>query len=688
VALVGGTSAAAVLDCQEVSLVEHPVSNQQPYWIVNGTFDWLTLRLTSLIIGATPPLVAPGNSLTTLATLDCLIQDLFIEQATRTPERPAIISSARSLSYADLLSVSRSLGHRLGALGVKPNTLVAIVMDKGWEQIAGVLGALEAGAAYLPIDANVPEERLHFLLEDGEVQVVLTQSWLDHKLPWPPGVTRLCIDREDIGTNHAEPLPRVQTPEDVAYVLYTSGSTGKPKGVMIGHRGLVNCIRETNQTFGVGADDRALAVTALHHDMSVYDIFGLLAAGGAIVMPDREGTRAPDHWVELIDRHRVTLWNSVPAFMEMLLVHSAAQKVSLRDRLRVAFLGGDWIPLSAPQRIRAHFGDVQVVSVGGPTETTVWNIWYPVKEVLPEWKSIPYGHPIANTRYHVLDENLNDCRTGESGELCCSGVGLLKGYWRNDEQTRARTGIHPRTGERIYRTGDRGRFMPDGEIEFLGRIDRQIKINGQRIELGEIEATLLRQAGVKQAVVDVIEHDGQKKLAAYVVPESGHALQGPVLRAALESSLPAHMVPSSYLMLEALPLNANGKVDRSLLPAPVVAPSTANSSSSAKEGTEQIISTVWKKLLGVDHLTPTDNFFDLGGDSILIVEVHAELQQVLNRKFSVTDLFQFPSIRSLSNYLDGQGSKLASSEIADRIRKQRDAMAKQRKGKDKVGQLS
>ncbi len=456
---------------------------------------------------------------------------------------------------------------------------------------------------------------------------------------------------------------------------------------MIGHRGLVNCILETNRTFGVGPDDRVLAVTALHHDMSVYDIFGVLAAGGAIVMPHRDGTRSPDHWAELIARHHVTLWNSVPAFMEMLLVHASARKLAVCEPLRLAFLGGDWIPLSAPERIRAHFGDVQVVSVGGPTETTVWNIWYPVKNVHADWNSIPYGHPIANTRYYVLDEHLQECRHGEPGELCCSGVGLLKGYWRNDEQTCARTAIHPRTGERIYRTGDRGRFMPDGEIEFLGRIDRQIKINGQRIELGEIEATLLRQPSVKQAVVDAIEHDGQKKLAAFVVPEHGHQPQAHQLRTALESFLPAHMIPSSFLMMESLPLNANGKVDRSLLPAPVPPPSKAASGAPpVKEGMEEIISSVWKKMLGVEHLAPTDNFFDLGGDSILLVEVHAELQQTLNRKFSVTDLFQFPSIRALSNYLNGQ-SQVGGSEIAERIRMQRNALAKYRKDKDKVGQL-
>ena len=610
---------------------------------------------------------------------ECLVQDLFVAQAMRAPERPAVISVSGGLSYGELLSASRLLGHRLRSLGVKSNTLVAIVMDKGWEQVVGVLGALEAGAAYLPIEANVPPDRLRYLLEDGKVEVVLTQSWLDGTLKWPANVVRLSVDQPGLLAGEAEPPARMQTPEDVAYVLYTSGSTGKPKGVMIGHRGLVNCVLETNRTFGVNADDRVLAVTALHHDMSVYDIFGILAAGGSIVMPDRGGTRSPDHWVDLISRLGVTLWNSVPAFMEMLLVHAAARKLALRDRLRLAFLGGDWIPLSAPERIREHFGDVQVVSVGGPTETTVWNIWYPVKQVQPDWKSIPYGHPIANTFYYVLNENLNECPVGEPGELCCAGVGLLKGYWRNPEQTAARTAVHPRTGERIYRTGDRGRLMPDGEIEFLGRIDRQIKINGQRIELGEIEATLIRQPGVKQAVVDAVEVDGQKKLVAYVVPEIGLHLEPSELRAAIENFLPAHMLPSSFLMLESLPLNANGKVDRSLLPAPA-SNEPAPGGSSPMSSIEVTISSVWSRVLGVEQVNPTDNFFDLGGDSILLVQVHAELQEALGRVFSVTDLFQYCSIRSLAKFLEGQiKPRFAGDDIADRISKRQRAMAQQRR---------
>jgi len=620
---------------------------------------------------------------------ECLIQDLFLEQATRSPGRAAVIASERTLTYGDLLSASRILGWRLRGLGVRPNTLVAIVMDKGWEQIAAVLGILEAGAAYLPIDPNVPVDRLHYLLENGQVEVVLTQSWLDEKWPndkttWPAKVHRIVVDQEDLTVASPAALPRVQAPGDVAYVLYTSGSTGKPKGVMIGHRGLVNCILETNRTFEVGPDDRALAVTALHHDMSVYDIFGLLAAGGAIVMPDRNGVRSPDHWVDRIRGDQVTVWNSVPAFMEMLLVHASAQNINVPNQLRLAFLGGDWIPLTAPARIRGHFGDVQVVSVGGPTETTVWNIWYPVKAVEPGWASIPYGHPIANTRYYVLDENLKDCPAGTGGELCCAGVGLLTGYWRNDEQTQAKTGVHPGTGERIYRTGDRGRLTTDGEIEFLGRIDRQIKISGQRIELGEIEATLIRQSGVKQAVVEAVETGGSdsihKKLVAYVVPDAGAQLDSKALKIALEDFLPPYMIPASFLILESLPLNSNGKVDRNLLPIPK-APATqpSNGQAGSPGDMEDAVSAVWRKLLGLEYIGPEDNFFDLGGDSILLVQAHAELQSVLNRTFPVTDLFQFPSVRTLAQALKGLTRQpLAGRDMADRVRKQRQAMARQR----------
>ena len=613
---------------------------------------------------------------------DCLVHDLFRAQAARTPDRPAVISRTRTLSYGELRSLSLAWARALRELGAKPNELVAVVMEKGWEQIVAVLAILESGAAYLPLDSTVPGERLRYLLENGGVQIVLTQSRLDFKLAWPTHVKRFSVDVEIPAAGEAAPVECAQSPEDLAYVLYTSGSTGMPKGVMIAHRGLVNCILDTNRTFRVGPEDRALAVTALHHDMSVYDIFGLLAAGGAIVMPDPAAIRAPDHWVELIDREHVTLWNSVPGFMEMLLEYAAARNLWRPNCLRLAFLGGDWISVTAPHRIRTHFGKVEVVSVGGPTETTVWNIWYPVHSVDPEWKSIPYGHPIANTRYYVLDDAFQDCPVGQPGELSCAGVGLMKGYWRDEEQTRARFAIHPRTGERIYRTGDRGRLRPDGEIEFLGRIDSQVKICGQRIELGEIEVALAQYPGVRQAVVNTIQTNGQKQLVAYVVVDADQMPVARDLRQYLASRLPCYMLPSAFVRLNALPLNSNGKVDRSALPLPHVQNAESNGSIGAVflNDLEETIRGVWRKVLRADQIEPNDNFFDLGGNSLLLVQAHSELQQRLNRALSITELFEFPSVRSLGKHLeDGRPEPLATSKMDLRAVRQREAMTQQRR---------
>ncbi len=446
--------------------------------------------------------------------------ELFEAQAARRAAAPAVIAAERTLSYAALGALARRLGRRLRALGAGPNERVAVVMDKGWEQVAAVLGVLHAGAAWLPIDARAPRERIWHLLADARARVVLTQPQIREHLAWSPGLTVLCPDDPAVAAETDAPLDVAQAPDDLAYVIYTSGSTGIPKGVMVAQRGVVNAVCETNRRFAVGPADRVLAVTALHHDMSVYDVCGVLAAGGTVVMPEAERAYDPAHWAHLLAAHRVTIWNSVPAMLEMLLDYLAAEPDAPRPAaLRLAFVGGDWVPLELPERLRAVAPGAQLVSVGGPTETTLWNIWYPVERVEPDWASIPYGHPIANTRYYVLDEALRERPDWVPGEMYCAGVGVARGYWGDAEQTRARFLTHPATGERLYRTGDLGRFRPDGNLEFLGRVDNQIKLRGHRIEPGEIEAALRAHPAVQAAVVVAAGEGAHRRLVAYVVPD-------------------------------------------------------------------------------------------------------------------------------------------------------------------------
>ncbi len=575
---------------------------------------------------------------------DVLLHELFAQKVALRSQQAAAIARDRTLTYEELYLRSNQVAHRLRKLGARPNQLVAVVMEKGWEQIVAVLGILASGAAYLPVDAALPKERLWYLLENGEVEIVLTQSQLNQRLEWPENVRRICLDTDELVAESSEALESVQEPEDLAYVIYTSGSTGLPKGVAIAHRGAVNAIAQTNQVFNVTECDRAIAVTALHHDMSVYDIFGILAAGGAIVIPDAAQRLDPAHWTQLMVKERVTIWNSVPPMMEMLLDYAAGRSEVLPECLRWAFLGGDWIPVTLPERLRAIARECRVVSVGGPTETTLWNIWYPVETVDPSWKSIPYGSPIANTRYYILNERLEDCPVWVAGEMCCAGVGLTKGYWRNEEKTRASFLTHPVTGERLYRTGDLGRFLPDGNIEFLGREDFRIKIRGYRIEAGEIEAALNQHPAVRSCVVTAFGEDrSQKRLVAYVVPQQNAAPETCELRQFLSQKLPEYMLPSAFVMLEALPLSANGKVDHKALPAPdaaflpktFVAPNTP---------VEKVLAGIWAEILGVEKISIHDNFFiDLGGHSLLATQIISAVRDTFGVDVPMRSFFESPT---------------------------------------------
>jgi amino acid adenylation domain-containing protein len=447
-----------------------------------------------------------------------MLHTLFAEQVSRCPEQPAVVASNRSLTYEELYRVSNQLGYHLRQLGARPNALVAVVMEKGWEQVVAVLSILVSGAAYLPIDPKLPKERLWYLLENSQVQFILTHSHLEQTLEWPDDLNLICVDNEEFKAPDNQPVESAQGPEDLAYVIYTSGSTGLPKGVMIDHRGAVNTIIDINQRFGVRPDDRVLALSALSFDLSVYDIFGTLAAGGTIIMPEPSETREPSRWAQLIDREKVTIWNSVPALMEMFLEYMDDRPKAMSCPLRLALLSGDWIPLSLPDRIRKLGEGIQVTSLGGATEASIWSILYPVETVDTAWKSIPYGKPMINQKLQVLNEVLEPCPVWVPGQLYIGGIGLAKGYWNDEEKTRANFIFHPRTGERLYRTGDTGRYLPDGNIEFLGREDNQVKIQGFRVELGEIEAALAQHPRVRTAIVTTAgETRGNKRLVAYVV---------------------------------------------------------------------------------------------------------------------------------------------------------------------------
>ncbi|WP_431775069.1 amino acid adenylation domain-containing protein [Streptomyces cucumeris] len=600
--------------------------------------------------GAGPAVAGEGAS---RELPDLLVQDFFLEQLARRPDRTAVISGDRTLSYAELHREACRVAHWLRERGAGPGRPVGIVMEKGWEQIAAAYGVLYAGAPYLPVAPDVSARRVRELLERCEVELVLTQSAL-RELAGDRQV--LCLDAQepDPGAEQATLPERSASPSDLAYVLFTSGSSGRPKGVMIEHRGVVNALRETLETFALGPQDRALALTALHHDMSVFDVFGVLGAGGTLVVPDAAARREAADWARLMTTHRVTVWNSVPAMMEMLLAHLGSEDGPLPG-LRLAFLGGDWLPVAAVRRLTERAG-VEVVSVGGPTETTLWNIWHRVGELGPERRSVPYGTPIANTRYHILDERMRDRPVWATGEMYCSGAGLARGYWADPERTAASFTTHPRTGERLYRTGDLGRFLPDGTIEFVGRADLQVQVGGHRIEPGEVEAALLAHPAVGSAVVagqPRPDGGGHRGLTGYVVPAgAGRGPHDPALGARLRDhlreTLPEYMVPSVFVVLDALPLNANGKVDRRALP--TARPEAGAAVPSAPDSAvAEVCAAVWAEVLGLDAVGQEDNFFALGGDSVLATRIVTRLRQVFeSERITLRMVFLSPTVSGLA----------------------------------------
>ncbi|MFD6225394.1 amino acid adenylation domain-containing protein [Streptomyces sp. NPDC060232] len=588
------------------------------------------------------------------------LHELFARQAELTPDAEAVVDSGRRLSYAELAAYAWRIGHTLREHGAAPGELVAVVMEKGWEQYAAVYGILASGAAYLPLDASVPPERLRRLLAEAKVDRILTQSSLDSRISWPPTARRYRVDK-DFETGTATRPDTAQTPADLAYTIFTSGSTGEPKGVMVDHIGVVNLVRDVATRFEVGARDRLLAISGLHFDASVYDVFGVLTQGGTVVVPPPFDHAEPDVWADLVQAERVTLWNSVPVLMELLVGEAEVRERRGAGRplesLRLSVLSGDWIPLTLPDRLRAQSPRIQVVGSGGPTETICWSLFQPIGEVDPSWTSIPYGKPITNQRYYIVDRAAYERPLGVVGEMAvASDVGLALGYWNDAERTASRFVRLPETGERAYLTGDLGRYLPDGSIEILGRDDFQVKIQGHRIELGEIEAVLRQDAEVEAAVVVApASAHGVRRLHAFVVAGagSGAGTADRVLER-LAAQLPGYMVPAAITALDELPLTRNGKVDRLLLASSAGSRQSADDAAVRDGGDgpgsalELVLCAAVADILGLDGVAPGDNFFTLGGDSLSGTRLAGLLGELLGVPVPVKTVFQNPVVRELA----------------------------------------
>ncbi len=586
-----------------------------------------------------------------------LLHEPFFAMAERAPDRPAVITPTRTLSYGELAGRARVIAARLTALDIRPNDLVAVVMEKGWEQSAAVLGILASGAAYLPVDAELPEERIRFLLAQGQVRAVLTQSWIAGRLTRPLGPDGTVFPVDTLPSDPgAPPAARPATQAgDLAYVIFTSGSTGVPKGVMISHRGALNTVVDVNDRFGVGEHDRTLALSSLSFDLSVYDIFGPLTVGGAVVVPDPASHRDPAVWLDLAERAGVTVWNSVPALMELLVEHMTVGGAQ-SDALRLVMLSGDWFPVTLPERIRRVLGTPEIVSLGGATEASIWSILHPVGEVPADWPSIPYGRPMRNQAFHVLDEAFRPRPTGVPGQLYIGGAGLAEGYLRDEERTTASFVRHPVTGERLYRTGDLGRFLPSGEIEFLGREDFQVKLQGYRIELGEIETALLQHPAVRGAVAVVHGRpQGAKRLIAFVVPEEGLQVPSDV-REFLGAKLPGYMVPETVVGISGLPLTANGKVDRKALVVPDEPDEPTVYEAPATE-VEKIVAAVWVSMLKVERVGRRDHFFELGGDSLTAMRTVVRLRKALDVEIPIRVIFDNPTLERIAAAIDSDSAR-------------------------------
>jgi amino acid adenylation domain-containing protein len=587
----------------------------------------------------------------------------FERQAALTPDAVALVSARRRLTYRELDQRSNQLAHYLQKIGIGPETLTGIAIERSVEMMVSLLAILKAGGAYVPIDPNFPEQRISLMIEDSRAPVILATENTRARLPYTTSrIVSIDGDAAEISKFPATPLLASRiSGENLAYVIYTSGSTGKPKGVMIEHRNVMN--------FYAGMDEVLspdpgvwLAVTSISFDISVLELFWTLARGFQIILHGNEGAQTIPNEIRVLG---ATHMQCTPSLAQMIAVHPDG--LAALGHLKKLLLGGEALPLAFARRLRQVFQG-ELHNMYGPTETTIWST---TAQIGKDPDGISIGKPIVNTQVYVLDAKLQPVPLGETGDLFIGGEGVVRGYWQRPELTAERFLDDPfLSGNRMYRTGDIARFLPDGNLEFLGRADFQVKLRGFRIEVGEIETVLESQENVAQAVVATFEFKTgskveDKRLVAYVVPKAGTALKVADLRSALAAALPEYMVPSNFVILDALPLTANGKIDRNALHVPA-ADELELVTEPPRTELEQKIAQAWKEALGVEQVGLHRNFFDLGAHSLMVAEVHMQLHQMLGREISLVDLFQFPTVSALAAHLAGQESLVSVPQVTNR----------------------
>lgn len=579
------------------------------------------------------------------------IHQLFEQRVATQPDAIAIECDGEQLSYAELERRANRIANAARGRGAAPGQYVGICLSRGTTLVAALLGAAKAGLPYVPLDPDYPRERIDFMLEDAKAPLVITERRYAELF----GESVIMVDSDDLdGVSEYRP-PLSVSASDPCYAIYTSGSTGRPKGVVLSHRAVINTLDWVTRTFQVGPGDRLLFVTSPCFDLSVYDTFGALGAGATVVVAGSERMRDPQLLADAIVSERITIWDSAPAALQRL---TTCFPESGGEQLRLVMLSGDWIPLSLPDAVRASFPKAQVQSLGGATEAAIWSNWFSVGAIDPRWASIPYGRPIQNSRYHVLDRRMRPTPLGVAGELYIGGACLAEGYLDRPELTAERFVADPfRPGERLYMTGDLARYFDDGEIEFLGRADFQVKVRGFRVELGEVECALVKLPNVEQAVCAAYnDASGQKSLVAYVVAEPGALLDEEDIKQRARALLPDFMVPSQVLILSAMPLSANGKVDRKALPSPTQRAATSNSVA-PRTASESKMAEIWQDLLQRKRVGVTDNFFALGGQSLLAVMLVSRIEKEFGIKIPLSRVLERPTIESLVGSL-GQSSQV------------------------------